>query len=352
MPSQDVYLASDSDEYGGQLHAFELTVDDGGFDLARRTVLSLEDDPSFLAVDPSGEYLYVVHESTDGAVTALRRRADGTLDRLNRVPSGAGGPCHCSVHPSGEYLFVTHYAGGAVSVLSIESDGRLSARGPTVYHEGSSVDSKRQTEAHPHSITPGPDGRYLYVPDLGTDEVVAYRFDDEEGSLSRVDATPTRSGAGPRHLAFHPDGHVGYVVNELDSTVSTFRLAADGGSLSQVATVSTVPDGYGGENFPSDVHVHPSGRCVYAANRGRDSIVAFRVDDPCDGLATLGRTSTGGHWPRTFRLDASGRYLLTANRRSGDVGVLRVDAATGNLEPTEHGVSVPGPTCLCCLPSR
>lgn len=352
MPGQDVYITGGTDERGKGVYECDLAIEDNGVGMECRTAISLEDDPSFLAAHPSGRYLYVVHEVQSGGVTALRRDCDGTLVPLNRVPSGAGGPCHCSVHPSGRYLFVAHYTGGAVSVLPIGDDGRLAPPTDTIHHGGSSVHQERQTRPHPHSITPGPNGRYLYVPDLGTDEIVVYGFDGEEESLSRVEQIPTRAGAGPRHIAFHPDEPLVHVVNELDSTMSTFQWSPENGGLTNVATTSTVPDGHDGDNFPAHVLVHPSGRWVYGSNRGHDSIVVFGSGgDRCE-LTTLGHRPTGGHWPRHFAIDATGQYLLVANRQSDDIRAFRIDDATGCLDPTDNDVRVPGPTCTCCLPTR
>lgn len=351
MPRQDAYIGTYTDQGGEGLYVCEVTVDDGGVGIARRTVTELADDPSFLAVHPGREYLYVVHEVEDGAVTALRREDDGSLARLNRVPSGAGGPCHCSVHPSGDYLLVAHYTGGAVSVLPIRDDGELAAPTDTVAHEGSSVHPERQNGPHPHSITPGPNGRFLYVPDLGTDEIVVYELDGDDGTLSRAGATSTRAGAGPRHLAFHPDAEVVYVVNELDSTASAFEWTPETGGLSRVATVATVPDDHDGDNFPADVHVHPSGRWVYASNRGHDSIVAFEVEEDGGTLAVVGHQSTEGEWPRNFAIDASGRFLFAENQRSDDVVAFGIDEDTGALDPAGATVQVPAPACMECLPA-
>lgn len=350
MPGQNVYVATDTDEGGKGLAVYDLAIDDHEVGLERRGGVRLDDGPSFLAAHPDRELLYVVHEVEAGAVTALRRGRDGSLTRVNRVPSGAGGPCHCSVHPSGDFLFVAHYTGGAVSVLPIEDDGRLAPPIDTLVHEGASVHPERQTGPHPHSITPGPRGRYLYVPDLGTDEVVVYEFD--EGSLDPAGTTPTRAGAGPRHLAFHPDRHVAAVTNELDSTVSTFAWTPGTGELSRADTVSTVPPDHDADNYPGEIAVHPSGRWAFVSNRGHDSIAVFAVDGDDGSLERVGLESTGGTWPRHFTHDATGELLLVGNRRSDTVVTFRFDEETGSIQHAGLTVEVPGPRCLCCLPAR
>lgn len=349
MRQQQAYVGTYTDGDSEGIYTYDVTVHDD-VEMQRRSVTRLDDNPSFLAVHPSSEYLYAVHEVQDGGVTALQRNDDGSLSPLNRVPSGAGGPCHCSVHPSGEYLFVAHYTGGAVSALPIESDGRITRPSDTVHHQGASVHPERQVEAHPHSVTPGPNGRYLYVPDLGTDEIVTYEFD--AGRLDRVDTTPVHTGAGPRHLTFHPNERAAYVINELDSTITGFEWTPESGLLDEIVTISTLPEDYEGENTTADIHVHPSGKWVYGSNRGHDSIVAFDVESDSGRLTTIGHQSTGGKAPRNFALDASGRLLFAENQDSNTIVALGIDNETGALVPTELVEQVPAPVCMHCLPAR
>lgn len=343
-------------------HAFVGTYTDGDSDgiyhldvsteeapqLERTGSTSVGDNPSFLALHPEKPVLYAVHEVEAGGASAFRIETDGetrTLSPLGRVESGAGGPCHCSVHPSGAFLFVAHYAGGAVSALPIGEDGALDAPSDVVHHEGSSRNPERQSAAHPHSITPDPEGRFLYVPDLGTDEVAIYEFDAENGLLDRVSGVDARAGAGPRHLAFHPDGEFLYLINELDSTVCAYERDPTTGELTEIDVQSTLPDGFDGENLTADIHVHSSGEWVYGSNRGHDSIAVFAVDD--DGaLRPRGTVSTEGEWPRNFALDATGEVLFAENKNTDNIVSFRVDEETGGLEPTGSSVSVPQPVCL------
>lgn len=263
MSEQVAYVGTYTDKESEGIYTYHIDIKDD-VTIRSETVTQIGDNPSFLAVHPSGEFLYAVHDVEDGRVTAFRRDTDGSLRRLNQESSGASRPCHCSVHPSGEYLLIAHYTGGAVSTLPIRADGGVAPPAETHRHEGSSVHPERQTQPHPHSITPGPTGRHLYVPDLGTDEIVVYEFDD--GALERADAVSIDDGAGPRHLTFHPNEQFAYVINELDSTVTVLERT-DRGSLLERGTVSTLPPDYGGENITADIHVHPSGVWVYGSNR-------------------------------------------------------------------------------------
>lgn len=301
-------------------------------------------DPSFLAVHPDGERLYAVNETDPGTVRTLAiDPSSGELTELNSVDSGGDGPCYCSV-VSG-HLVVAHYAGGVVSLLPIGDDGRIEAPVDVVEHEGSSVDPERQTQPHPHSAVGGPSGRYVYVPDLGTDRVVSYRLDDESGELDRTGAVDLPDGAGPRHFEIGPDGDVAYVINELDSTIATLDLDDETGELSLRETVSTLPEGVAGDdNITADVHLHPSGLRLYGSNRGHDSIAIFDVDED-GGLAAKGHESTRGEWPRHFAIDPTGEWLFAENMRSDAVVTFGVEP-DGTLAHADRETTVPQPVCM------
>lgn len=305
------------------------------------------ENPTFLTVHPDGEHLYAVNEVGGGSATAFEiDREAGDLRELNRQPVGADGPCHCSVDAAGEYLLTANYGGGSVSMLPVRDDGRLGEPADVVEHEGGGVDPDRQTEPRPHSATVGPANRFAYVADLGTDEVVVYEIDREAGRLRAADCSPieVRAGVGPRHLDFHPDGEFAYLVGELESVLVAYRRDAETGALEAVQTAGTLPEDFDGDNYPADVHVHPSGEFVYGSNRGHDSIVAFGVAS--DGrVDQIGHASTRGEWPRNFAVDPAGEYLYAENRRTDDVFGFRIED-DGTLEPIDVALSVPEPTCM------
>jgi len=354
MSTRDSPLAlvaarTDPDEAG--LFSFRADPDTGGLDL--RSSIPVGDGPKFLAVGPDGRRCYAVDTTDEGGsvVTVDVDPETAELSAAHRVPSGDEGPCYCSVDAAGSYVFVAHYSGGSVSMLPVDDDGRARAAAAVVEHSGSGADPDRQETPHPHAIVPGPDDRFVYVPDLGTDEIYVYEIDREGGDLLPADP-PTveiHDGAGPRHVDFGPDGEFAYLVGELDSTVTTLERDPETGALSPVETVPSLPEGFTGENLPADVHVHPSGEWVYASNRGHDSIAIFEVDD--DGCARpVGHESTRGAWPRDFALNPHGRYLYAENQNDGTVVVFGIDGETGALAATGDVVDVPRPGCLVFVP--
>jgi 6-phosphogluconolactonase len=334
---------TDADEDG----IFGFRVDDG--QLHRTTAVSGGADPTFLAPDSDGKRLYVANRPEgEGAVIAYEVDRDaGELTRLARAPTnGNGTPCYCSVDETDSWVLTAQYGGGTVSVLPVDDDGRVADPTCVLEHEGTGPDEDRQSAPHPHSIRTGPDNEYAYVPDLGADRVFVYDFDAETGALTPADCghADVQPGAGPRHIDFHPGGRWVYLINELDSTVVAFERDGETGDLEAVATASTLPEEFEGENATADVHVHPSGEYLYGSNRGHDSIAIFDLDD--EGRPSLVETeSTSGEWPRNFALDPAGEFLFAENADTDDVVTFRI-AADGTLDPTGQVVEVPSPVCL------
>lgn len=235
-----------------------------------------------------------------------------------------------------------------MSVLPIGEDGRLGELTDAIQHQGSSVNPQRQEGPHPHSANPDAANRYLFVPDLGLDKIMIYRVDLTHGKLSPNDEPWARvkAGAGPRHFAFHPNGKYGYVINELDSTLTAFAYDDKRGRLTEVETVSTLPENYKGRNHCADVHVSPSGKFIYGSNRGHDSIVIFAINERTGRLTYVGHEPTQGKTPRNFAIDPTGTFLLVANQDSDTIVTFRIDRLTGKLSPTGNVISAPTPVCL------
>lgn len=307
------------------------------------------EDPSFLALHPNGTFLYAVNEADHGTVTAFEiDRVTGDLRRLNQVAIGGEVPCHCSIDATGQYLLAAHYGGGSISALPIEDDGRVDDVTQVIEHEGNSVHPRRQTQPRPHSIVFGPEERFVYVPDLGADRVVVYEFDPDDGPLKPSDTVALHERAGPRHLDFHPDGTYAYLINELDSTLTAFERDPETGALSEIATVSTLPESYEGTNFTADVHVHPSGQWVYGSNRGHDSIAVFAIEKTTGRPELIAHESTRGETPRNFALDPAGNLLFAENQDTDDVYAYRIQN-DGKLDVLGHVADVPRPVCLVLL---
>ncbi len=312
-------------------------------------------NPSFLALDPQRRFLYATSEvmtfegQPGGAVYAYAIDPEtGRLTFLNRQPSLGEATCHLSVDRTGRFVLVANYMGGSVAVLPVLEDGRLGPVTDFVQHEGSSVNPERQEAPHPHSIFLDAAERFAFVPDLGLDKVMIYRFDAARGTLTPAE-TPwvsVQPGAGPRHFAFHPQGRFAYVLNELDATMTAFSYDPATGALTTLQTLDVQPDDEAALRSGADVHVAPSGRFVYGSLRGPDCIVSLAIDEATGQLTRLGHTSTQGQTPRNFALDPSGTLLLAANQDSHTIVTFRIDAQTGALTPTGRVTDVPSPACV------
>lgn len=327
--------------------------------LAGKTV-----NPSFLAIHPSGKFLYACGEVEDlpskdkkkgsGAINAFAIDEKGDLKYLNQQSSEGGGPCHIVLDKAGKFAFCANYGGGSCAALPLEADGKLGKATGFVQHKGSSVNPARQTGPHAHSINLDASNRYAFVADLGLDKVLIYKFDPEKGTLTPNDPpfASLKGGAGPRHFAFHPSGKYAFVINELDSTLTAFSYDPKTGALTEVDTVSTLRAPHKG-NSTAEVVVHPSGKFVYGSNRGHNSIAIFQFDEATGKLTLSGHQGKGVNIPRNFALDPTGNYCLVANQGAGTVIVFKVDPKTGALEPTEYEVKIPAPVCIRMLqPSR
>ncbi len=316
-------------------------------------------NPSFLALHPSGRYLYAVNEVGDfqgqksGAVQAFRIESpSGKLRPLNQVLSQGGAPCHLVVDSTGQYVLVANYSGGSVAAFPVREGGRLGPACAFHQHEGSSTDPRRQTAPHAHSVQLDPREKFACVADLGLDQIKVYHFDTEAGTLEINDPpfAKVASGAGPRHFAFHPTGKYAYVINELGSTVTAFAYDGSSGRLTEQQTVSSLPEGFSGTNHTADVRVHPSGRFLYGSNRGHDSLAVFSIDPETGRLKLVEHESTQGKTPRNFGIDPTGQFVLAANQNSNSVVVFRIDLQNGELDATGQRIEVPAPVCVKFLP--
>lgn len=311
------------------------------------------DNPSFLTLDRSKRFLYAVNELAEfegkpgGAVSAYAIDRTGTLKFLNQQPSMGADPCHLSVDRRRTSLLVANYTGGSVALLPIQKDGTLGPASDVKQHEGSGP-KEQQKGPHAHCIILDSLERHAIAADLGSDKVLVYRFDPATRKLhpGRQPSIAMQAGAGPRHLTLHPNGRFAYVINELDSTMTTLRYNAANGTLTTIDTISTLPTDFTGTSYCADVHVSPSGRFLYGSNRGHNSIVVFSIDPRSGKPKPIEHVSTEGNWPRNFVIDPTGRFLLVANQRSDNVVVFMIDPRTGRLKPSGQTAQVPMPVCL------
>ena len=312
-------------------------------------------NPSFFALHPNGHFLYAVNEvqkydgPNSGGVSAFSvDQATGKLTFLNEVPSRGADPCYVIVDDSGKYVLVANYTGGSVAVFPILADGKLGAAAAFIQHTGHGTNPQRQEAAHAHSIDLSPDERFAFVDDLGLDELLVYKFDRANGSLTPNNPPFAKldPGAGPRHFALDGSGKFAYVVAEMESTVNGFAADLTTGTLRKLETISTLPKDFKGENDDAEIHIHPNGRFLYASNRGHDSIAVFAIDRGKGSLTKIDDVPTGGKIPRSFELDPTGKYLFAANQKSDDIVVFRVDEKTGKLTPTGQKLEVASPVCV------
>jgi len=310
--------------------------------------------PSFLAVHPNKKFLYAVNEIGNykgekaGSVTAFAIDAKtGTLKALNTVSSRGDGPCHLAIDPTGKWLIVANYGGGSIAEYPVHPDGTLGESSSFVQHTGSSVNPARQKGPHAHSTVLSPDGKLVFVNDLGLDQILSYKVD----GLKPADPpfTKVAPGSGPRHLAFAPNGHFAYAITEMTASVIAYRYA--GGKFEELQTIPNLS-----EDFPNmsgaEIAVHPSGKFVYSSTRGHNSISVFAVDPSKGTLTFVDRTPTQGKTPRNFAIDPTGGYLFAANQDSDNIVVFKIDAKTGKLTPSGDVLEAGNPVCVTFVPAQ
>lgn len=318
-------------------------------------------NPSFVAVHPNHRFLYAVNEVGDykgqksGAVSAFAiDHATGKLTLLNEVPSKGADPCYISLDASGKYVLVANYTGGSIAVFPVLADGRLSEASAFIQSSGHGPNPQRQEGPHAHSIDLSPDNRFAIVDDLGLDQTLVYKFDNAKGSLIPNDPAFAKAdaGAGPRHFALHPNGKFAYVINELHSTVTLFDYDQAHGALHPRQTISTLPKDFSGPNTDAEIQVHPSGKFLYASNRGHDSITVFAIDAKKGTLTVVEYISTKGKTPRNFAIDPSGSLLFAENQESDNIVLFRIDQKTGRLAATGKVLDVARPVCVKFVPAE
>jgi 6-phosphogluconolactonase len=334
---------------------YRLVIDADRGEAVELSVAAECENPSFLALSPDRRRVVAVNEleqyegKASGAVTCFARDTEsGALSAPSRRASLGGAPCYVSIDARGRHALVANYLGGNVAVFPIAVSGSLGAASAKMQHVGHGADSARQEGPHAHCVLLDVANRFAFVADLGIDRIKAYRFDAERGTLMLLDGGDVvlPPGTGPRHLAWSPDGRTMYVTGELASTLTVLDYDSATGILRARQELSLRPAGATGANAPADVHVHPTGRFVYASNRGDNTIAVFRLDRTTRALALVQSAPCGGDWPRNFALDPTGRLLLVAHQRSDSIVAFAIDPQTGRLTATGARIAIPAPVCL------
>jgi 6-phosphogluconolactonase len=290
-----------------------------------------------------------VNEDDPGQVTAFSfDNTSDKLNELNRQSSHGRHPCYITTDKSGKWVIAGNYSSGTLAVYPVNKDGSLRKATDSVKHEGSSVNTDRQGSAHVHSTVLSKSNKTLYVPDLGMDKVMIYKFDNKKGKLTAasVPFAMTEAGAGPRHFDIHPNGKFAYLMEELTGSVSVYQLDKNE-NLILIQNISGLPRDFNGVIGSADIHVSPDGKFVYCSNRGGSNTLGiFRINQSTGALAWVGYQSTLGKTPRNFNFDPSGNFLLAANQNSDEIVIFKIDHSSGLLTDTGKRIPVSKPVCI------
>jgi 6-phosphogluconolactonase len=308
-------------------------------------------NPSFLTLSTNGNYLYACSETqipNAGSVSGFSFDSKNiTLSFINSQKSGGDNPAYVSLHKSGKWIVNANYSGGSVAVHQLAADGSIKPDVQVIAYSDSSVVKARQNQSHIHSSVFSPDNKYIFLPDLGADKIRIYKFNEQLDKPLQEAPVPfakTVPGSGPRHFTFHPNGKFAYCIEEISGTIEAFKY--DDGTLANLQRIATHTDQKSEDFGSADIHISPDGKFLYASNRGvENNIAIFNIKS--DGkLSIVGYQSTLGNHPRNFSLDASGKFLIVANMKSGDLVVFKRNPKTGLLTKVGTEVKVSNPSCV------
>jgi 6-phosphogluconolactonase len=328
------------------IYALKFHTDSGALEVLHHT--RLVDNPSYLCISKNKQFVYAVNESgnTDGdSISAFQLNADtGELFFLNAMNTKGIHPCYVSIDNAGKQVFVANYTSGNLSVYDIESDGALSELKQSITHNGSSINKERQASSHIHATIVSNDQRFLFVCDLGTDEIVTYEI-NKDAALIEHNRTKVKAGAGPRHLVFNTSGTRAYMTLEMSGEVMVFEHKT--GSLLEIQTISLENSAFIGSHSAADIHISETGDYLYASNRGTSNAISvFKIDSENGRLSFIERQFVNGLTPRNFVIDPSGNYLLVANQDSNNITVFKRNVHSGILKLISNTFELDTPVCL------
>jgi 6-phosphogluconolactonase (cycloisomerase 2 family) len=305
-------------------------------------------NPSFLSVSPDGRYLYACTETKlpiPGSISAFKIDSVGSkIAFINKQETGGENPAHVNVSANNKFVVGGNYTGGSVAVFQTNPDGSLNPYTQHIQFTDSSIIKSRQEKSHIHAAIFSPDNQYLYLPDLGSDKIRAFKFSNGEKPLSETNFTvKCVSGSGPRHFTFHPNKKFAYCIEELSGTVSVYRYQNGKlDSIQRIASYAKKLDIYSG----ADIHVSPDGRFLYVSNRIENTIAIFAINTSTGKLTLKGHQPTLGDHPRNFMIDPTGNFVLVANLNTNNIIVFKRNVKTGLLAKTPYEISIPRPSCL------
>ncbi|MBK1876666.1 lactonase family protein [Pelagicoccus mobilis] len=337
-----VYFGSRAKEEKGGIYCYSLDLESGKMEFLSQTPCP---DASFISIHPNKKFLYSLTKSDQakGLSSFALDPNTSALTHINTVETPAGAPSHVQIDRIGANVFGANYGAQYAILNPVRADGGLDEHSDLHKYEGSGPNKDRQEASHPHSVFTSPDNRFALVCDLGTDSVYVYENDTINHKLvpTEFGQVKTAPGAGPRHLAFHPNGQHVYVLNEMASTVGVYDYTPATGALSEVQTIDTLPADYDEIRWAAEILVSPDGRFLYSSNRGHESIAIFSIDQSTGKLTSIGHEPTRGKQPRNFGIDPTGRWLIAANMDSDNCELFRIDPVTGTLTHT-RSLEIPG----------
>ncbi|OTP65668.1 lactonase family protein [Caballeronia sordidicola] len=323
------------------------SVDEESGKLERVQLLKDQVNPSFLALSANGERLYTVHGDLSDISSYAVDKATGKIAFINKQSTQGQNPVHLAIDPTGRYVVVSNHIGSSLAVLPIADDGSLKELTQLVKLEGPLGPHRvEQKVPKPHFNPFDPSGEFVIVPAKGLDQILTYRFKDGQLTPGTPAFVSTRETSGPRHIAFHSKSGFAYCVNELDSTVTTYRYSPSNGSLQPLQTVSTLPDTFTGNSRASEIEVDSTGRYVYASNRGYDSVAVFKVDQDTGFLSLVEVEQSRGRTPRFMTSTPNGRFMFVLNEESDNIVAFAVDHTSGRIKPTGFSVQTGSPVCM------
>jgi 6-phosphogluconolactonase len=334
---------------------YSFVLDTAAGTLTPEGLVAETENPSFLAIHPTGKYLYAVNEidkyqgQASGSVTSFKINASsGKLERLNEVAAGGTTTCHVNISRNGKFAVIANYGSGSCAAFALGPDGKLGERTAFHQHAGTSSDPGRQKGPHAHSVNFDTQNKHVVVADLGLDQVKVYNFNAATGAMTPNEPafTKVKAGSGPRHFSFHPSGKYAYVINEMACTVTAFNWNAAKGTLTEIDTITTLPGPVEKGFSTAEVVAHPNGKFVYGSNRGHNTIAVFQVDAATGKLKTVEHKSTQGAVPRNFSIDPTGQFLIAANQNTDTIVLFRINQTSGALEQVGAPVKAPVPVCV------
>lgn len=333
--------------FGTAVPAFRF--DTGTGKLTPLNVAADTPSPSWVTIHPNGKFLYAVNENANSISAFSINPTSGALTPINKVPTQGKGPCHASIDHTGKSIYIANYGSGSLESFPLKADGSIGDRASFIQNVGGNGMAKsRQAAPHAHSANISPDNRFLVLADLGLDKLFVFKIDPATAKLTPNDPpfATVPAGSGPRHFVYAPNQHFAYNINEMGNTIIAFTYDAAKGTLSQIQSVSTLPDDFKGQNTTAEIAISEDGKFLYGSNRGQGSIAVYAIDHATGKLTKVENAATGGTTIRSFGIDPTGKFLLAGVQDMNQIVVFRRDKATGKLTLTGEKAATPTPVCI------